>query len=263
MVGSWFRRIEECVLCFAANLFPRGQWPCGFDANEENTMKLRMKEQISIRIVALLGLAFLVFLAPRVDAVVVDIPDEALEAYLRERLGIGASDPITDTALAGLRGIDARNRGITELRGLEYCVNLDGLMIGQNNISDLRPLSGLTKLDELLLFDNNISDISPLARLTKLTQLTIYQNNITDIRALSGLTSLQSLDLEFNNISNINALSGLINLRYIVLGWNYITDIQPLVDNPGLNAATVELEGNPLKNKAINIDIPILMSSSL
>lgn len=92
----------------------------------------------------------------------VQFADRALEAVIREAIGKASGD-IYDADLAGLTGLHAPNRSITELGGVEHCVGLTTLDLSGNRISDLAPLSPLTSLTSLLLDHNEISGIGPLA----------------------------------------------------------------------------------------------------
>ena len=157
-----------------------------------------MTEHNSIKILALLGLAFMALCVPRLDAQeVVYITDENLEAAIRDVLGI-PTDPITDIDLFGLTELQADVMAITDLTGLQYCVNLTVLSLANNNISDLEPLSRLKNLTELNLSGNNISQVKPLSRLRNLTSLCLSYNNISDIGPLSRFTNLRFLYLHSN-----------------------------------------------------------------
>ena len=57
---------------------------------------------------------------------------------------------------------------ISDLTGLEFATNLQGLMLVNNSISDLTPLSDLTNLQTLWLQNNSISDLAPLVANTGL-----------------------------------------------------------------------------------------------
>ncbi|MFC1892854.1 leucine-rich repeat domain-containing protein [Chloroflexota bacterium] len=139
--------------------------------------------------------------------------------------------------LQSLTTLSAQGRNISNLTGLEHCVNLQVLNIYENNFSDVTPLTGLTSLRELYIYKNSISNISPLA----------------------GLVGLEELWLGRNNISDISPLRGLTNLNVLVLIYNNITDILPLVENKGLsNGDTVNLTGNTLSTTSINVHIPQL-----
>ena len=206
-------------------------------------MKVRMKRLTAISIVVVPAL--LVFFVPRAEAQVVDIPDENLEAAIRAHLRI-PTRPITDTDLAWLTSLNASERGITILSGLEYCVNLQSLRLYNNTISDIGPLSGLINLSNLEIDQNNIIDISPLSGLINLQSLWLQYNNISNVSPLSGLTNLQTLYLFHNPISNISALSGLINIERLRFGGNLISDIGPLSEL--INLQTLVLWNNNISD---------------
>ena len=84
-----------------------------------------------------------------VSAVVVNFPDPGLEAAIREAIGKPTGD-IHDTDLVGLTDLNADNRGIVNLEGIQYCVDLTELSLNSNQISDIAPLAGLTNLTQAL-----------------------------------------------------------------------------------------------------------------
>ena len=86
--------------------------------------------------------------------------DAKLDAAIREALGKAPGEEITAELLAGLTDLNAEDRGITDLSGLEHATNLTTLLLGRNQISDISPLASLTSLTRLELWDNEISDIS-------------------------------------------------------------------------------------------------------
>ena len=73
----------------------------------------------------------------------------------------------------------ANERNISDLTGLEKCLNLVLLDLGDNNISDISALAGINGLEFLILSGNNISDISPLAANEGLStgDIVMLQNN--------------------------------------------------------------------------------------
>lgn len=167
--------------------------------------------------------------------------DSSLESSIRKTLNIPRG-PIYISNLKFLTGLDLGERSISDLTGLEYCVNLEVLSLDRNKISDISILARLTNLKMLDLQQNNISDISALAGLTNLTVLLLGQNNISDISALAGLTNLDWLSLEQNNISDISAL----------------------VANSGISAGdNVKLQNNPLSIPSLNIYAPQLREKGL
>ena len=168
----------------------------------------------------------------------VTIVDANLHAVIADSLGKSRNASITRSEMATLTRIDAPNKGIRSLTGLEHATNLQRLSLGpeevnnefvnSNEISDLSPLTGLINLTYLSLWDNSISDISALSNLTNLTYLDLDGNSISDISALSNLTNLERLSLADNSISDISALSNLTNLPWLSLGGNSISDISAL-----------------------------------
>ena len=216
-------------------------------------------------------------------AQIVFIPDHNLRTVIENKLGKAPGTAITVADMAWMTDLDATNRNIRNLTGLEHATNLMQLWLPENNITDLSPLvrltrliylnlgenlisnispiAGLTNLTELYLRHNYISNISPLAGLTRLLKLGLWNNSISDISPLARLTNLTLLDLGENAISDLSAIAGLTNLTELWLDNNSISDLSPLIANTGLRSGdTVDVDGNPLNNAAINIYIPTLRS---
>ncbi len=110
-----------------------------------------------------------------VSAQIVDFPDPNLRSAIEETLGLPAGSTITPQQMLELKDLDAGQREITDLTGLEFASNLTGLFVGgnwNNTISssssslDLSPLSNLTELEVLFIRHSRISDITLLAKLT-------------------------------------------------------------------------------------------------
>ena len=188
------------------------------------------------------------------------ITDANLRAVIADSLGKTSGEAITSAEMATLTRLDAPNKGIRDLTGLEHATNLIWLNLGsasvngewvnsnaisdlsplfgltslralgldRNSITNISPLSGLTSLQVLYLGVNAISDLSPLSGLTKLARLNLDRNSISDLSPLSGLTGLQELGLSNNSIANLSPLSGLTGLQVLGLDRNSITDISPL-----------------------------------
>ncbi len=124
-----------------------------------------------------------------------------------------------------LQNLQAVNKNIIYIDGIEELTALTELDLQNNQISDIKPLENLTKLTTLWLSNNNILDIEPLRQLEKLQYLELIGNkNLTDIEPLRELTSLVILWLNDNNISNIESLKMLKNLRYLELIGNNISN---------------------------------------
>ncbi len=133
--------------------------------------------------------------------IIVSFTDVHLEQAVREHLG-KPQEKITAADLELLEELKVLGKGVTDLSGLEYAVNLRSLNLRSNSIEDLTPLSGLTNLEELNLADNLIKDLTPLAELTGLKKLDLSLNQVGEFTAISwtNFTNLEHLDIRFNYI---------------------------------------------------------------
>ena len=199
----------------------------------------------------------------------VSIPDPNLATAVRGALRLAPNAPITEQVMRGLTRLEANNRRITNLTGLEHATRLRELFLHENQIRDLNPLTGLTQLDGLGLNNNQIRDISPLssltqletvglagnqirdlspfAALTQLRLLSLSRNQIRDVRPLARLTRLTHLFLEDNQIRDVTALSRLVNLIQLHLTGNPITDTSPLASLTKLVEVDVKITATPPK----------------
>ena len=196
----------------------------------------------------------------RLPGAFVHIPDLNLRTAIAEALGKSPTAPITAEEMEGLTSLEAQNRGIKDLTGLQFATNLRSLFLGEwwhgtgNQISDLSPIAGLINLQKLWISSNPISDLTPVSGLTNLTDLVLNKTLVSDLSPVSGLTNLTRLspggsyisdlspiaglinleDLYFpggpddHNISDISPLAGLINLKFIASWGHTISDLSPL-----------------------------------
>jgi hypothetical protein len=182
--------------------------------------------------------------------------DPGLQGAVEEALWL--PDP-TPTDMLALTFLDAPDRIITDLTGLEYATNLRTLRLLRNNITSIAVVAGMAQLQELVVNNNHISDLSPVAGLTNLRHLDVHDNHaVTDISPLAGLTQLERLVLRGNLIRDITPLVGLTKLRFLYLEDNHISDISPLLALPPLEL--LNLEDNPLNEQACSTYIPLLWS---
>ena len=176
------------------------------------------------------------------------MPDAHLERAVREALEIPDEIPIHPgdmTRLQNLLLIEIEH-DIRSLRGLEYAVNLEFLVIDRSEISDLTPLAGLENLEFLDIFSSEVSDLTPLAGLENLRDLKLSNNRISDLTPLAGLIGLRELHLQTNLISDLTPLANLQNLRVLGLQGNQISDVSPLAGLVGLQELI--LEGNAISD---------------
>ena len=174
------------------------------------------------------------------------MPDPNLREAVRESLHLSEAQPLTQQMMRRLTQVDAPDRIIKDLKGLELATNAIWLTLGGNLISDLRPLRGLTQLDGLDLWSNPISDLTPVSRLTSLRHLNVAGCEISDIRPLRALRNLETLLLNYNRISDITPLANLTRLTHLYLDHNQIVDVRPL---QGLiRLERLEIENNQIRD---------------
>ena len=225
------------------------------------------------------------------------MPDANLRTAVRDALGLGPNDALTQQALQALTSLRylgpdlSDNQKITDLTGLEHALNLEHLDLYMHLISDIRPLEKLTKLrsvwlagnkianirpftnlplEELDLGGNPITDFAPLAELTSLTRLDFWGNGLGDnnLHLITGLTQLTQLDLRNNQISNVTPLTKLVNLKKLQLKGNPISDTSPLLtltdQNPDLEI-DIEIGEEPPSepDTEIEVEVPDLIVESI
>ena len=161
------------------------------------------------------------------------IPDVNLRAAIAERLGKTPA-LITTEDLERLTNIEADERGIRDLTGLEHATRLERIEFRHNAIDDLTPLAGLTRLNNIKLRGNRITDVSPLGNLTNVDWLGLEENAITDLRPLKQLIKLNGIGISGNPISDISPLTSLISLERIDAWRTPISDFSALAKLPRL-----------------------------
>ena len=150
----------------------------------------------------------------------VHFPDSNLRAAVAEALGKSINTPITAEEMGTLSELEAINRGIQDLAGMQFATNLSRFDVRENQISDLSPVAGLIKLQKLWFDDNAISDISPVKGLKELTSIAFNRNRVSDLSPVWGLSNLEFLAIKHNStfdISDLSPLQGLINLKHLYI----------------------------------------------
>ena len=162
------------------------------------------------------------------------LPDltEMRDGRLRQTVELAVShQPRED--LATLASLDASNRGIENLTGLEAAAGLRGLFLDRNRITDIAPLSGLGSLRVLTLAHNMVEDLAPLAAMESLHHLALDGNSLRDLPPLPLRRHLRYLYLSDNSISDIASLADLYLYELDVSG-NAIASLAPLAGHRGL-----------------------------
>ena len=165
---------------------------------------------------------------------VVFISDLNLRSAIEQTLNIAPGTAITPAIMAKLRIIVADDQGISDLRGLEFAINLERIEFRRNTISDLSPLRNLTRLNNIKLRGNQITDITPLANLTRVDWLGLEQNQIADLSPLKKLTKLQGVGISGNPVTNVSPLAELTSLERIDAWRTPVSDFSVLAALPRL-----------------------------
>ena len=167
-------------------------------------------------------------------------------AAIAEELGKGdtAIISITFDEMSTLTELDAANKGIRDLTGLQFATNLQNIGFFGNQITELSSLANLRNLESLNLSDNEISDILPLKNLPNLRWLNLVHNQIVDLSPLENLRNLRWLNLARNHIVNLSSLKNLTQLEELILWSNQISDISPLAGL--LNLKRLDLLSNDI-----------------
>ena len=189
----------------------------------------------------------------------VTILDANLRAVIADSLGKAHNEPITQAEMETLTYLEAPNKHIRDLTGLEFATNLQWLGLGgewlpdstwvnNNEISDISALSSLTNLTVLDLSGTGVSDISMLSSLTNLTDLYLASNGVLDISVLSSLTNLTVLDLSSTSVSDISVLSRLTNLTALYLANTGIWDAHLFLLSVLTKLQTLDLSYNNISD---------------
>lgn len=182
--------------------------------------------------------------------------DPALEQVVRKLIK-KESGSITPADVAEVTTIDARDRGITSLEGLQHFAALRVLRLDKNNVQDLTPLAECKELREVFLTDNpRVKDIAPLAELPNLFRLTIHQTSVADFQPLAGHRALQNIEYHNAVIQDMASLPDLPSLREFHAGWSHLADISGIGRFPRL--IRVFLAGSRVTDIAPLLDLPAL-----
>ena len=133
--------------------------------------------------------------------------DSALQAAVEATAAASAGSAVE------LVSLNAKERGIADLGGIEQLTRLEVLDLYGNQLRDLSPLAELKRLRYLDLGANRVEDVSSLASLNSLQVLLLADNEVRDLSALAGLDSLQNVDLTGNSLGGSAAAAQVAALR--------------------------------------------------
>ena len=191
----------------------------------------------------------------------VNIPDVNLRAAIAETLDKPPNVLLTRADMTRLQRLNAHNKDIGDLTGLELATNLQEIRANNNLIADVSPLAGLSRLNVIEFRENVIRDLSPLSGLINLRALIVNGNLISDVSPVADLRRLVVLEISANAISDFSALAGLPKLQQIYFSNNPLADFSDFGALPSLRilrtwgTPVINLEGVRAFPKLIELDI--------
>ena len=174
----------------------------------------------------------------------VSIPDPGLDAAVREALQKPAG-PLTQQDLLRLTVLNAHDRNISSLDGLEAAGNLSTLLLFGNHLTRFSQPT-LTKLAVLDLSRNSLTNLTLPTGLSNLFSLVLTQNRLTQLALPADLGGLEELDLNDNLLVSLDLPSTLTGLGTLDLGFNALTQFSLPAGLTNLDL--LRLSGNLLTN---------------
>lgn len=168
----------------------------------------------------------------------IQLNDPAVDATVREQLGLSASAPLMSDLLWSIthltlpdtvrdlsdlpRFTGLQSLVIQNVSGLDFTIlsqlpalqslDLSGCTISSNA---MEAIGSLSELQALVLNGCALTDISAFSQLTQLTNLRLSNNSLTDIGIVSLMVNLETVDFSNNPISSIAGLSTCSKLKYV------------------------------------------------
>ncbi|CAB3767636.1 leucine-rich repeat domain-containing protein [Paraburkholderia humisilvae] len=182
------------------------------------------------------------------NAAEVTIPDANLDKVLHDALGIPSGTPLTDENLSSITELSASDCGISDLTGINYCVNMGNANLSNNFLQILTPLQSLSLLQTLRVDGNNLTSLDSLSD-SEVIDLTVHNNPLNDegMRNLNfpNLTSLDATSCSL--LTNTDFVQGMPKLTELDLSYDTsLKDISALATLPGLLSLTMrELTDTP------------------
>ena len=187
------------------------------------------------------------------------VPDPAFLSFLKTKYPsvINASDQLIIAQAATVTGtLECSNRGITNLQGVQYFINIKTLRASYNNLTSLPNLSALTKLEGLdiqynqlvmlpslntmLLLDKIFASNNKLIKLpeltynTKLVQLIVFSNQLDSLPPLNHLLKLAKMDVGNNKLKKLPDMHSLVNMEQLLIWSNQLDSVPNLANFPNL-----------------------------
>ena len=169
----------------------------------------------------LLGGAMPLFAMAATD-VTNDFTDPNFRAAVRSALSLGPTASISDAQAASLTVLDASDRGITSLAGINRLTNLEVLFAPGNPDLTSLSISGNAALKEINVADCGLTSLN-VSSLPELLTLICVGNQLTSLQ-ISGLSKLQSLDCSYNGLTSLS-VTNCPNMSVLACADNLLTSL--------------------------------------
>ncbi len=179
----------------------------------------------------------------------VNIPDPELEKFLRAEINKPSGDLTTaDLERVQRLVIYTENYPITDLTGIEYCINVHTFRYRDGYLASTDPLANL---DQMLNFTLNEVEIGNVSKKFNMPNLKVFTMNDTNLKDLSFLSKLLVPDLSLwdNDIDNLDFLKDNTELTDLRLSYNLVKDISPLANKTKLEILHLD------HNEIVDIDV--------
>lgn len=128
---------------------------------------------------------------------------------------------------------------LSTISGLENCINLTHLDLGNNTLRNITPIEKLTKLQSLNLEHNALNDLSVISSLSNLVNLNVAYNSLSTLSPLCSISGLLKLEASHNALIDIDGFQQLNVLEYLDVSFNSIADLSPLSASKNLTFLNV------------------------
>ena len=128
---------------------------------------------------------------------------------------------LSDTEIAAVEEIDCYDKGISNLKGIEYFTALRSLSCGRNQLTAL-DVSKNTALTKLYCYNNQLTSLD-VSKNTALTYLDCWGNSLTKLD-VSKNTALTYLDCGYNQLTALD-VSKNTALTYLSCSYNQLTTL--------------------------------------
>ena len=138
-----------------------------------------------------------------------------------ENFDTNKDSSLSDTEIAAVEAIDCYDKGISNLKGIEYFTALRSLSCGRNQLTAL-DVSKNTALTYLHCSYNQLTSLD-VSKNTALTKLYCYNNQLTSLD-VSKNTALTDLDCDINQLTSLD-VSKNTALTYLHCRYNQLTSL--------------------------------------